>query len=184
MAVFLCGTEMGMRSEGCLRNQIENLTRDLTAAKNERNDIQQAMDRQAKQLIETVNDRNRIGTKLDLMRDEIRRIVARIAETGLLDNPKMRDVVSYCERAQKDIETVYDPIIARDIAEHRAEHFERDLTAARKRIKRLEEAGEDLRKAVRMAVGDDAAGWELGDGTQVGERINAATAKWDEEAKP
>jgi hypothetical protein len=33
MAVFSCGQEMGMRSEGCLQNEIANLTRDLTAAR-------------------------------------------------------------------------------------------------------------------------------------------------------
>jgi hypothetical protein len=33
MAVFKCGNEMGMRSKGCLENEIANLTRDLTAAR-------------------------------------------------------------------------------------------------------------------------------------------------------
>ena len=32
MAVFKCGQEMGMRSEGCLKNEIANLNRDLTVA--------------------------------------------------------------------------------------------------------------------------------------------------------
>jgi hypothetical protein len=44
MAVFLCGTEMGMRSEGCLRNQIENLTRDLTAARERIKRLEEAGD--------------------------------------------------------------------------------------------------------------------------------------------
>ena len=44
----------------CLERQLANRNRDLTAANNERGDIQQALDRQATQLIETVNDRNRL----------------------------------------------------------------------------------------------------------------------------
>jgi len=45
MAVFKCGQEMGMRSEGCLENEIANLNRDLTAARERIKRLEEAGDR-------------------------------------------------------------------------------------------------------------------------------------------
>lgn len=47
-------------------------------------ETQSELDKSARILLETVNDRNRIGAQLDLIRDELMRIRARIAETGLI----------------------------------------------------------------------------------------------------
>jgi hypothetical protein len=55
----------------------------------------------------------------------------------------------------------------------------RELDEAKAEVKRLERLGNALREAVRLAVGDDAAGWEAGDGKPVGGRINRATKAWE-----
>lgn len=80
-------------------------------------DIQSELDMTATQLVKTLNERNALGTQLDLVRDELLRIQARILETGLLDeHPGLRAIFDYCQRAQKDIEVNYTPIMERDAA--------------------------------------------------------------------
>ena len=110
------------------------------------------LDKSARILLETVNDRNRIGVQLDLLRDELLRIRARIAETGLIgEHPELGSIAGYCERAQKDIAVMYTPIQER-------EQISRELTACRneradlvdenallkERVKRLEAWGDRL----------------------------------------
>lgn len=70
----------------------------------------------AKQLLVAVNDRNSLGVQLDLLRDELKRIAARIGESGLGDNPYLSHISDYCQRAQKDIAVRYTPIEERDRA--------------------------------------------------------------------
>lgn len=117
-------------------------------------ETQSELDKSARILLETVNDRNRIGTQLDLIRDELMRIRARIAETGLIrEHPELSSIAGYCERAQADIAVLYTPI-------QECERVSRELTACRNgraelvdenallmdRVKRLEEAGDAMRK--------------------------------------
>lgn len=82
----------------------------------ERDEAREHCDANAKQLLETVNDRNSLGTQLDLLRDEFQRIAARIGESGLGDNPSLSSIADYCQRAQKDIAVRYTPIEERDRA--------------------------------------------------------------------
>lgn len=78
-------------------------------------ETQAALDLSARQLLETVNDRNSIGVQLDLLRDELVRIRARIGETGLIgEHPELSSIAGYCERAQNDIAVRYTPIQERD----------------------------------------------------------------------
>ncbi len=75
----------------------------------------QELDMSAANLLQTVNDRNRIGVQLDLIRDELMRIRARIGETGLIpDHPELSSIAGYCERAQADIAVLCTPIQERD----------------------------------------------------------------------
>lgn len=95
-------------------------------------ETQAALDLSARQLLETVNDRNSIGVQLDLLRDELMRIQARIAETGLIgEHPQLSSIAAYCERAQKDIEVQYTPIQERD-------RLGRELTEAKRGAARYE----------------------------------------------
>lgn len=104
-------------------------------------ETQAALDLSARQLLETVNDRNGIGVQLDLLRDELMRIQARIAETGLIgEHPQLSSIASYCERAQKDIAVQYTPIQERD-------RLGRELTEAKRGAARYE--------VVRKMTSDD-----------------------------
>lgn len=95
-------------------------------------ETQAALDLSARQLLETVNDRNSIGVQLDLLRDELMRIQARIAETGLIgEHPQLSSIAAYCERAQKDIAVQYTPIQERD-------RLGRELTEAKRGAARYE----------------------------------------------
>lgn len=82
----------------------------------QRDELQEQCNINAKQLLDTVNDRNSLGVQLDLLRDEFRRIEARIGESGLGDNPYLSHIADYCQRAQKDIAVRYTPIEERDRA--------------------------------------------------------------------
>lgn len=88
----------------------------------ERDEIQNELNKCATQLVATINDRNFLGVQLDLIRDELLRISARIGETGLLnEHPGLRSIFDYCERAQKDISVNYTPIQERDAWKAKAE---------------------------------------------------------------
>lgn len=83
----------------------------------ERDDIQNELNKCATQLVLTINSRDSIGVQLDLIRDELLRIMARIAETGLLaEHHGLRSIFDYCQRSQKEIEVLYTPIQERDKA--------------------------------------------------------------------
>jgi hypothetical protein len=62
----------------------------------------------------------------------------------------------------------------------------KELDTLRARVKRLEEAGDRLRKYLRIAVGPDATGWETPHGVNIGKRIEAAITSWTKakETKP
>ena len=53
---------------------------------------------------------NALGTQLDLVRDELLRIGSRIIESDLLSDLRCREILDYCDRAQKDIAVNYTPI--------------------------------------------------------------------------
>lgn len=103
-------------------------------------ETQAALDLSARQLLETVNDRNSIGVQLDLLRDELMRIRARIGETGLIgEHPQLSSIALYCERAQHDIAVRYTPIQERD-------RLEREVLKLVEKVKRLEESLANIRE--------------------------------------
>jgi len=87
----------------------------------ERDEIQNELNKCATQLVSTINDRNFIGVQLDLIRDEMLRIAARIRESGFEKHPNLSSILDYCERAQKDISVNYTPIQERDAWREKAE---------------------------------------------------------------
>ncbi len=94
----------------------------------------------ARKLFDTVGDRNRIGVQLDLLRDELMRIRARIGETGLLgDHPELTSIAGYCERAQVDIAVLYTPIQERDRLDRELTTQKLECEALKARVKELED---------------------------------------------
>jgi chromosome segregation ATPase len=119
--------------------KLRKAKRELAAAKARNNELQRHIDETATKLLSTVNDRNSLGNQIDLLRDEFMRIEARIAETGLADRHcQLRLISGYCNRAQNDIPLRYPVIAERD-------RLDRELSAAKARIARLEEAGDGLK---------------------------------------
>ena len=121
------------------------LERELAAAQRELAEARVLSDDTATKLLHTVNDRNRLGVQLDLVRDEIMRIRARVGESTTIETWKALDIFSYCDRAQKDVETAYSVIGERDKAQTEArelrikvEDLRTDLQAAQARIALLE----------------------------------------------
>lgn len=117
---FACGSirdvlgELDM-SEWCAdacRAQRDKLRAEVERLKAANADIQASLDSTATKLVAAVNSRNSIGVQLDLVRDELLRIQARIREEGLED--KLSAILLYCDRAQKDIAVGYTPIDERD----------------------------------------------------------------------
>lgn len=94
---------------------------------------------------------------------------------------KMQEVAKERDEARAEVVRLKAGGCARD---QRTTQWCAEAVALQERVRRLEQLGRNLRQAVRLAVGDDATGWELGDGTPVGDQINAATKAWDKEAKP
>lgn len=80
----------------------------------QRDELQEHLNINATLLLKMTNERNSLGNQLDLVRDELLRIEARIREAQLEEHPKLADVVSYCQRAQQDIKTLFTPIEERD----------------------------------------------------------------------
>lgn len=113
----------------------------------ERDEAREQCDANAKQLLETVNDRNSLGTQIDLLRDELQRIAARIGESGLGDNPYLSHISTYCQRAQKDIAVNYTPIEERDRACERLAVVSLQLEDCKAQRDELLAALEALRKA-------------------------------------
>ncbi len=62
--------------------------------------------------------------------------------------------------------------------EEKIEELERQLNAANERIKRLEEAGKELRQCASQL------GWTSSEDPRWIERAEAAVEAWDKEAKP
>ena len=62
--------------------------------------------------------------------------------------------------------------------EEKIEELERQLAAANERIKRLEEAGKELRECASQL------GWTSSEDTRWIERAEAAVKAWDKESKP
>ena len=73
-----------------------------------------SLDVSAANLLKTVVDRNRLGVQLDLIRDELKRIEARILESRFNDDPHLSNILDYCRRSQSDIATSYSLIGERD----------------------------------------------------------------------
>ena len=109
----------------------------------QRDELQEQCNINAKQLLDTVNDRNSLGVQLDLLRDEFRRIEARIGESGLGDNPYLSHIADYCQRAQKDIAVRYTPIEERDRACERLAVVSLQLDDCKSQRDRLLEALEE-----------------------------------------
>ena len=57
---------------------------------------------------------NQLGVQLDLIRDELRRIEARILESEFSEDPRLSNILEYCRRSQRDIPTFYSVIGERD----------------------------------------------------------------------
>ncbi len=70
---------------------------------------------------------DKLGTQLDLVRDELMRIAARIRESKHSDDPHLSSIQLYCKRAQRDIAVNYTPIQERD-------SFSRELIDAKARL--------------------------------------------------
>lgn len=102
-----------LNRQTCGLHYVAHKMRDL---ERQRDEAMEQCDINATQLLKTVNDRNSLGAQLDLLRDEFRRIAARIGESGLGENPYLSNIADYCQRAQKDIAVRYTPIEERDRA--------------------------------------------------------------------
>lgn len=102
----------------------------------ERDEIQNELNKCATQLVSTINDRNFIGVQLDLIRDEMLRIAARIRESGFEKHPNLSSILDYCERAQKDISVNYTPIQERDAWKAKASQLELDRDAWKAKAER------------------------------------------------
>lgn len=69
---------------------------------------------EARKHTKTCQSCHSIGVQLDLIRDELKRIEARILESGLSEDPRLSNILEYCRRSQRDIATFYSVIGERD----------------------------------------------------------------------
>lgn len=69
---------------------------------------------EARKPIETCQNCHQLGVQLDLIRDELRRIEARILESEFSEDPRLSNILEYCRRSQRDIPTFYSVIGERD----------------------------------------------------------------------
>jgi hypothetical protein len=157
----------------------DRMAKELAEAQERNAELQKHLDETATKLLHTVNDRNSLGNQIDLLRDELMRIRARIGETGLADeHSELRSIADYCDRAQQDIAVRYSVIGQRDYFERSARRLRIELEDAKReldqlsrsirqqqlmdeemlglkeRIRRLEEAGDGLLKA--MSTSEDS----------------------------
>ncbi|NBW12826.1 MAG: hypothetical protein EBR82_32860 [Caulobacteraceae bacterium] len=147
MAVFKCGQEMGMRSEGCLENEIANLTRDLTAANAEIARLKAggcARDQRTTQFCAEV-------LKLQEENATFRSAIRQMSEVE--DAARAEAIKAGLSELEVNGDSYGVPTVA-DIVEILANKN----TAARERIKRLEEAGDRMRTL--CADGDDCDAWD------------------------
>lgn len=91
------------------------------------------MDETATNLVSALNRANSNGVQLDLIRDELKRIRARIIESKFSDDPYLSNIVDYCTRSQEDIATTYSVIAERD-------RLESQLTAHKAALEKCEKA--------------------------------------------
>lgn len=114
------------QAEGCIYNEGCKLERELAEANAK-------MDETATNLVIALNRANSNGVQLDLIRDELKRIRARILESKFSNDPYLSNIVSYCTRSQEDIATTYSVIGERD-------KLEKQLTAHKAALEKCEKA--------------------------------------------
>lgn len=69
---------------------------------------------EARKHTKTCQSCHSIGVQLDMIRDELKRIEARILESEFSEDPRLSNILEYCRRSQRDIPTFYSVIGERD----------------------------------------------------------------------
>ena len=92
-------------------------TFDVFEREDELKDFARQLEREleeARKHTKTCQSCHSIGVQLDMIRDELKRIEARILESEFSEDPRLSNILEYCQRSQRDIATFYSVIGERD----------------------------------------------------------------------